>query len=260
MKKRIVSTCVLFLLIPGFLALQLSAQQLNHTDSKGLKQGPWKTYYGNQKLKSEGSYKNNRPLGMFKLYFSNGSLKAEMDYKEDMKTCAAVLYDSLGKKMAEGIYIDRKKEGEWKYFSEETGTLRSTETFKADVLNGPYKVFYRDTANTGAIMEEGMYVNGLKEGQVKQYYSDGKPHSTFTYKAGIASGPVMFYYPSGAKQVQGSHDEEGRRHGLWIRYDEKGVPKDKLEYRHGSAKGKDMIINTAPEKPIQVNTPDGIKE
>ena len=259
MKRHIVFICLF--IVPFLALLPLRAQQLNHTDSKGMKQGLWKTYYaGGSTLKSEGTYKNNKPLGMFRLYFETGPLKAEMNYREDFKTCDAVLYASLGHKMAEGKYIDRKKEGEWKYYSEETGLLRSVENYKADVLNGPYKVYYRDTAKVPAVMEEGIYVAGKREGQVKQYYSDGKPHSTFTYKAGVACGPVVYYYPSGAKQVQGQHDEAGKRHGMWIKYDEKGVPKDKLEYRHGSAQGKDLKLNMVPEKPIQVNTPDGIKE
>lgn len=246
----------LLLIITICLSGLLFAQDVNFTDSKGLKQGPWKTFYPSKKLKSEGSYKNNKPLGVFTVFFENGKLKAQMDYQPDFITCKSVLYDSLGYKVGEGIYVNKTKEGEWKYFSED-GNIRSIENYSKGVLNGPYKVFYQET---NGVMEEGTYVNGKLDGEVKQYYADGKVHSLVTNKNGLPSGIAYYYYPDGVKKAQGGHDENGKRHGPWIQYNNKGVPERKVVYRHGGMKEKDMDIVTKPLSPIKVNTPDGTRE
>lgn len=163
MKERNIFKGLALFAVMLFACTCVQAQDLNRTDSRGMKQGLWKNYYPNRVLKSEGSYKNDKPQGLFRLYFPTGVLKAEMDYKDDLKSCAAVLYDSTGRKMAEGLYINRKKEGGWKFYSEETGTLRAEETYKDDILNGPYRVFYRDSVNSARVMEEGAYLNGKKK-------------------------------------------------------------------------------------------------
>lgn len=246
----------LFLIVSVCFSVALFAQDINFTDPKGQKQGLWRTFYPNNALKSEGIYKNNKPQGLFKLYFPNGKIKAEMDYQADNKTCKAVVYDSLGFKVGEGTYVDKLKDGEWKYYSED-GALRSIENYSKGVLNGPYKIFY---LKSNALMEEGTYVDGKREGEVKQYFSDGKLHSNIPHKNGLPFGPAVFYYPDGTKKAQGAHDINGKRHGLWVQYNSKGVPERKVMYRHGGMNEKDMDIITNPLTPIKVNTPDGIKE
>lgn len=240
-----------------FLLSSAIAQDMNRTDVKGKKQGIWKSYFPNQVLKSEGTYKDDLPQGVFKMYFPSGKLRAEMDYKEDGKSCWAVLFDSSGVKLGEGLYVDKLKSGEWKMYAED-GSLRAVENYIKGVLNGPYRIYYQNLQDK--IMEEGTYVNGAKDQKIKQYYPGGSVHSEVMYKNGICVGPALYFHPNGNKQVQGSHDANGKRHGLWVQYDEKGLPKNKVVYRHGGANGKDAIIETAPLKPIKVETPDGIRE
>ena len=45
---------------------------INQTDAKGLKQGFWKAKFDNGRIKYEGYFKDNHPVGELKRYYEEG--------------------------------------------------------------------------------------------------------------------------------------------------------------------------------------------
>ena len=44
--------------------------EINKTDNNGLKQGKWIKYHSNGKIKYEGNFKDDKPIGQMKRYYS----------------------------------------------------------------------------------------------------------------------------------------------------------------------------------------------
>ncbi len=81
-----------FLLVISFSLLQynnVSAQEIitagdtifNQTDEHGQKQGYWKKYYENGKLRYRGSFLDDNPRGEFRYYYNDGALKSVMQHE-----------------------------------------------------------------------------------------------------------------------------------------------------------------------------------
>jgi hypothetical protein len=127
--KHLALSVIIFL-----TCFSLSAQE-NRTDASGLKQGPWIKKYANGNILYQGAFKDDKPVGEFKRYYEDGTPKAVLSYDESGLKAGAVFFHPDGKRAAEGTYIDKKKEGVWKYYSakhlHEPGVCRSAHQQRA---------------------------------------------------------------------------------------------------------------------------------
>ena len=100
---------VLFnLLCSNYLFAQAN-DQLNYTDSKGLKQGFWRKTNELGQLKYEGNFKDGKPTGHFNYFYSGGQKKAETDYSKNGSLARTILYHEVGGIKAKGNYLNEKK-------------------------------------------------------------------------------------------------------------------------------------------------------
>ena len=196
------------------------------TDESGLREGPWKEYFEDGKLRAEGRYSKGKRVGKWKFYFRSGTLEQEGNYN------ARGLYDGL-----------------WKWYYESGNILREEE-----YLNGRRDGEYREYAERGDVLVEGSFIDDLEEGKWK--YDLGDHIQTGTYAAGMRQGEWEYYYRNGQLSFKGSFVEDnpngrhtwywengrkkdegfyvmGRREGEWIRYDENGVAELFVTYRDG---------------------------
>ena len=67
---------------------------------------------------SEGQFKNNNCQGEFKYYDEQGNLKATNTYDKTGEKALNKTYAPNGTLIATGYYVNQKKDGEWRYFSE----------------------------------------------------------------------------------------------------------------------------------------------
>lgn len=74
---------------------------------------------------------------------------------------------------------------------------------------------------SGALMMEGAIKNGLREGEWKSYFEDGKTQSTGFFHEGIRTGATTIYYENGNLYMEGPY-KDGRQIGQWSYYDEQG--------------------------------------
>lgn len=215
---------------------------INYTDINGNKQGFWQQKYYNGKLKYEGYFRNNKPIGEFKRYDNRERLTSKLFYSELGDTAYAEMYHENGKNAAVGRYINKIKDGEWKYFDEE-GRLINLETLKMEVKHGAFKTFYLD----GKVYEEKNYEDGQLHGENKRHYSNGQMNYKSNYIRGKRVGDFFVYNIDGKVLVYGKYVDD-KRHGTWRFYEENGMLLTEINYEYGIPDNKEALEIQETEK------------
>jgi antitoxin component YwqK of YwqJK toxin-antitoxin module len=219
----------LFVLAGCFtLSTGIITQAQNVTDSKGLKQGAWKKSDAAGNLIYEGQFKDNIPQGTFLYYYEDGKVRSQLAYSADGKSASAVNFHPNGKKMAEGTYLETKKDGLWKYYND-LETLSSEETYTKGIPTGVWKTYFDD----GKLLEECPYSKGKKDGECRQYFQDGSIKSVVNFKDGKYDGSARYFYPNGKPILEGQFVND-LREGLWTAYKDNGEKESEITYFEGS--------------------------
>ncbi len=58
----------------------MKTEQINHTDSNGLRQGLWRDWYDNDQLKSERNYVDDMKHGIWRWWYESGQPWFEVNY------------------------------------------------------------------------------------------------------------------------------------------------------------------------------------
>lgn len=227
---------ILFLIIPF-----ISFSQLNQTDSDGLRQGRWQRTYPDGRLMYEGFFKNDKPAGEWVRYYESGQIKARISYKSTSDSAAAQLFDKTGKKIAEGIYLNEKREGNWLLFANNVKVAE--EEFKTGIKNGTSRKFYP----TGELLEESDWKNGIEEGNYRVYFKNSKPYMQCKFSNGMRNGLCLSYYQNGRIEME-AYYKNNLRHGEWNFFSDKGDKLYTLIYEEGqllNPEVRDSIDNKA---------------
>ena len=202
-----------------FLAVSsVVAQDFNQTDAKGRRQGSWRDFYPNGQLRYEGQFKNDKCKGTFKYYDEQGNLKATNEFDKTGNKALNTTFASNGRVIATGYYVNQKKDGEWKYFDVNSGQLRLVEDNKNGKVSGWSRLY---NPNNGKLAEETQFVDGLPEGKCFKYSDTGVMMMECLYHNGLLEGPSKTYYPSTALKEEGQY-LKGEKVGLWKTYNEDG--------------------------------------
>lgn len=225
---------------------------------KGRYNGSVRQFYDNGKLKMEGSFFMGIPDGKFKAKYENGNLAEEGTYfgvdetardsfvisqyweileflptikigdwntfYEDGKPWATYTYkpnDSLEYLIAyydlEGkkVVTDGNGTIEEKY---NLGKPKSIRSYKDGLLHGAYKSW---SAN-GHVKEEGVYLNGQKDGVWKYYHIvSGKLYQEIGFSEGKKHGVFVEHLPNDSVSIEGEYDDN-KKSGQWTYYFENG--------------------------------------
>ncbi|MDY0343900.1 MAG: toxin-antitoxin system YwqK family antitoxin [Lentimicrobium sp.] len=224
MKYIILLLCFLSTITP----LSLSAQDsLNQMDENGRRQGAWQKTDPLGRLIYKGNFENDKPQGTFIYFDTTGKVKAETRYSANGNEAFTTSYYPNGRKMSEGLYLNEKREGEWKFFNQDT-ILISEEHYENGQGVGVWKNFYQN----GALLEEITYKNGVKDGPWKQYYYDGPLKLSAKYINGKLEELATFYHPNGRVMISGPYKSH-RKDGVWMYMDDKGVAEKKEVWADG---------------------------
>jgi len=260
MFKYFISVLFIVLLCNSF------AQTKNQTDAAGLKQGYWEKLDPKTGKKIyKGSFKNNKPQGVFYYYYSGSdSIRSKSDFRQDGKIAYVTMYHISGIMLAKGKYINEQKDSVWNFYDTIMGKLLSTDIYVNGKKNGTSKVYFLN----GAVSEERNYKNDLLEGPFKQLFDDKKGiRAEGTYVANEYNGKCSWYYPNGVAAAQGFY-EKGVKKGVWLYKLESGKIKEKEVWQNGKLlnqkemdayfKSKNINLQedtkTAPHPKINNNT------
>ncbi len=233
----------------------ISRERINRTDNNGLKQGNWKEFYPDGKIKTEKTYRDDQLHGYYKEYDNRGMLVLTMLYDngsivksriEDETDIEIVnRYDQEGKLTYSGPFrngipvgIHREYSSEGKitnaFIYNDVGLLLSEGIVdESGNRNGKWK----DISPEGNIIAEGQYTDNRRTGVWKFYNRNEKLEQTGAYNNGRPDGLWKWYYESGSILREEEYFQ-GRRDGEFTEYSPTGEIISQGQYIDGEANGE----------------------
>ncbi|MDY0103357.1 MAG: hypothetical protein RBS07_10485 [Lentimicrobium sp.] len=207
----------------------IDRENINRTDRNGLKQGKWKFFYVNGKVKIEGVYRDDKRNGYFKEYDEKGMLTEVSKYVNDVKQEAA----------PELVKLDIRTD----YYPD--GKVKTRASYKGDTPEGVRREYSPTGEVTaayiykkGIIIAEGIVDDeGVRDGPWKEFYTDGQLRAEGLYRNGNRIGKWRFYHPNGNLEQEGSYNNQGNTDGLWKWYYEDGLVLREENFLNGNSEG-----------------------
>ena len=240
------------------LVASTAFSQVNQTDAKGKKQGPWvKTFPNSKVVQYKGQFKDDVPVGQFVHYYPTGEIRMVVDHVPNSPRSYVTFYFKNQEVMTEGQYWNQQRDSIWANF-DPGGYVLNVETYKNDVLNGKRTTFFVQTQEAEgklAVMSEVEYKNGVQDGPYKEFFSNGKVKKTGQYVAGKEIGEWKEYNMEGAL-IGKMRYKNGLLHGWAYAYDKKGTEINKLFFHNGiELKGQelDIFLETCRKNKVDPN-------
>lgn len=222
------------LCISTVLFAQNSADTLNQLDNSGKKHGYWKKS-DRDTLRYEGKFEHGIPVGEFKYYYPSGNIKAKTVYSENGTVANTTMYYSTGPKMAEGVYINKIREGEWINYDGEDHIIAKV-NYKNGLKSGECTYYYSE----GGKLEIINYENGVEHGNYVQYFNNQSVKMKGTYEHGEFHGVFAYYYPNGIINNTGKY-VHNLREGVWSMTDDLGKPIVNVTYKNGNVISREVF-------------------
>jgi len=209
---RVIIICFLLL----FTGTVIGQNTVNKTDAQGKKQGFWTKRDADGNLMYQATFKDDKPVGEMKRFHPNGKVKALIISTEGSDESDAQLFDESGKLIAKGKFKGQLKTGEWTYFLD--SKIVSTETYLNGLKSGIRKRFY----SSGELLEESNWQNDQLNGIYRSYFQDGKPNLECNYTDGHRNGKFQTWMPGGALEMDAFYTNDSRDKN-WNYFDETGI-------------------------------------
>lgn len=165
--------------LPGYEPEQV-VEEGNYESSR--KQGLWKNFFPNGKIKSEIAYVNSRPNGTYKTYFENGQVEEEGNWENTRNTGGFKRYHENGQTAQQFVFNETgKRDGKQVYFYENGQVM-----IEADIAAGKEK-FVKEYYEDGSIKAEKSFIDGeLDVANTKVY----EPKNPITKDEDLANAPI----------------------------------------------------------------------
>jgi len=231
----------------------INREYINRYNGNGKRQGIWKTFYSNDFVKKEESYKNGLKDGFFKTFDNEGNLvsiekyidgELQEDDPEVVKLDIKIDYYETGNIKTVGSYKKNVPEGVRRDYKID-GTIESAKIFRNGNIigdgiidergykQGKWKEYYE----TGELKAEGAYKNNKKIGLWKWYYKNGKLDQTGFYAAGEKTeGDWKWYYENGNLLMEETF-YQGSADGIYKEYNDSGIVIVEGQYLEGLEDG-----------------------
>lgn len=208
----------------------------NQQSVTGKKEGQWKAYHPNGKLRYKGQFKDGIPYGDFYLYLNNGDLKTILSYRNEQEAFGKHFYGN-GDILAQGKYVERKKDSLWVTYGGNNIKLEEG-TYNLGEKNGHWITYFPD----GTVAERKNYKDDIEEGKYEIFYSNSQLKQEAKFEKGMLEGNTVFYDREGLKILEGTY-YRNMRDGDWIHIDEENK-KTVLKYDKGE------LLNPEKQKEI----------
>lgn len=232
----------------------VSRERVNRADAKKLKQGPWKEFYENGKIRVEANYVDDLLHGYYKEYDEKGNLVlttlyergalVKSDIEDEPEIEIANKYDEAGKLIYSGPYRNEIPVGVHREYGPDGKVINAFRYNDNGLLlsegivdesgnsNGKWKEFYPD----GKTRAEGQYTENRRTGAWKFYNNEAKVIQTGSFNAGRPDGIWKWYYNSGALLREEEYFQ-GEREGGFVEYAEDGKILAQGEFIAGEKNG-----------------------
>lgn len=138
-------------------------------------------YAGDGTLSARGNYNGHNKVGLWHYYASSGYTFMMENYVDGIRQGEALIFSPDSVVLERMFYIDGLLNGERiSYYP--YGNIMFKYTYDMGVLHGLYQFFFE----SGSIGEEGMYLNGKKDGIWKVYDVESPEVQEINYVDGVA--------------------------------------------------------------------------
>jgi len=227
-------------------------ENINRTDKNGQKQGRWKFFYADGKVKTEGVYRNGKRNGYFKEYDENGMLTDVAKYVDDVRQEEAPELTKLD--VRTDYYPD--------------GKVKTVGSYKGNVPEGIRREYNEQgnvvaayTYRNGKVVAEGVVDDeGIRDGAWREYFDNGQLRAEGVYRNGHRIGKWKFYHPNGNLEQEGSYNNQGNADGPWKwYYDDKALLREE-SFLNGKEEGIYTEYDENGSVIIQGEYMDGLEE
>lgn len=228
-------------------------EKVNRKDANGNKQGMWKEYYPDGKVKTETRFKNNTIDGYKKEYNEKGDLKNIEKFDngkkvenppELAKLDVLKAYYENGKVKYEGGYTNGLPVGIHYHYKLSKEICDSILIFDDTIAKKIYHCETYSIPDSAIVYEEGYLIEKgavdsvrKKQGVWTEYHLTGEFRAKGTFKDDLRTGEWIFYYPNGNIEQKGKYSKTGKATGEWKWYYESGKLLREEIYKGGKREG-----------------------
>lgn len=219
--------------------LQQNASELIMLDTRN-------EFYENGKIKSSGTYKQGIAEGITKIFDENGKPIDAKIYKGGLLTSQGLMdergwqqgewkeFYPTGEIRAQGAYLNGKRTGKWNFFYQ-NGKKEQTGSYNKNGKPEANWTWYYESGNT---LREESFINGLTEGEMREYTDSGKVITRGMYVEGEKEG--FWFLEDGDERQEGNY-KAGQRTGEWKWFYSNGKTAYKGEFIENLENGKHTI-------------------
>ena len=212
-----------------FIISIVTNAQKNQYHEDGTRHGVWeKKFEGTEQVRYSGQFDHGVEIGDFKFY-SKGFPKqatAIKTFSENGKKAQIRFYSQRGKLISQGVEIDRKKEGKWEYYHNNSDKIMMVEYYENGLLEGERVSYYE----SGVVSEKISFLNGKKHGKQLVYSVKEVLIKEFTYANDELNGVNKFFTGRGILSIEGIYKDD-KKQGVWKYYDATGNLINEKRYR-----------------------------
>jgi uncharacterized protein len=235
--------------------IMVENERVNRNDTNKWRQGVWKDFFEDGRLKKEAYYRNDTLDGLYKEFNEKGNLIVSMIYeKGKIKEYAASdeesiemknEYDDLGNLLYSGPFKKGKAIGVHRWYDGKGAVVSSRQYDDNGILigsgiiddqgrkQGNWEYYYESAEVKG----KGRYTNNQKTGKWIYFYKNGKLMQEGTFKGDLPEGTWKWYYPDAALL----REEEylaGKEDGTMAEYNQLGEIITQGDFVEGEKEGK----------------------
>ncbi len=246
MQRKFKTLYPLFSVILLFAFFQTFSQQheFNQKDDQGLKQGKWRGYFESGGLRYEGQFVDDQPRGVFKYYYPQGELRAELVHQPGEEAVKATYYHKNQQIFGEGFFIDKEKDGLWRFFTDE-GILIADNYYQNGLNHGVWKSYFDD----GKLAEIQTWHQGEQTGLYERYYTNQNVYIRAQYKKGDLDGKYEIFYEDGKPMVIGYY-ASNINDKIWTYYAQSGDIEKKIIYDEGEILKEEVFIEKEDDEAL----------
>ncbi|MEA1887334.1 MAG: hypothetical protein U9N72_09005 [Bacteroidota bacterium] len=191
---------------------------------EGRRNGEWKNFFENGKIREKGAYDNNRRTGNWTFYDEEGNIIQTGNYRNGRPEDLWNWYYPDGSILREEEYYQGNRDGKFVEYSRD-GEIISEGQYLDGERNGNWKI------TIGDHREEGNYIIGLRDGMWRYYDDEGNLLYRGRYIQDNPDGYHFHYYDNGRIKEEQYYDM-GLRHRTWKKYDEEGILEMTITYKN----------------------------
>lgn len=202
-------------------------------DEKGKRDGEWKWYNLENKIKETASYKSGKLNGPYRKYYENEKKHIISQYKNDSVDGEYRLYNKHGALSHKKYFNNGQLDGDYQSY------------FKVGEEIPEYDIPYKDNEIdrgmveyhlNGKVYAKTPYVNGKANGLQQKYYSTGTLISESNYTEELLNGVYKSYYSNEAINENGQYID-GEHSGIWEKHHYNGNIATESSYEKGKLNG-----------------------